>query len=181
MGSGTISHALGSVFSRAFSGSIAPAYFYLEFFPKHQDFVWGRTFPNPGGVMPFESYPLTIEVMNWKFPYHIAQGIVGSMPAVFWGESYANFGSISIPIIAFLMGCVVAFVSYLVSKLELNVVSLAFLVFLIQIFKDLSFTGFSGLFISIYIVSIILIVFLILFIRGKFKIRKNKVTAKPLG
>ncbi|MBF4354528.1 hypothetical protein, partial [Vibrio anguillarum] len=54
MGSEDVGSALGSVFSRAFSGSILSAYFYLEFFPEYQEYLLGRSFPNPGGLMPYE-------------------------------------------------------------------------------------------------------------------------------
>ncbi|OOE37585.1 hypothetical protein BZG06_16505, partial [Salinivibrio kushneri] len=146
MGSSDVGAALWSVFSRAFSGSISPAYFYLEFFPEHQEYLLGRTFPNPGGLLPYEPYRYTVEVMNWQFPSIVGSGIVGSMPTVFWGESYANFGFIGIPIVAFTVGCLTSLVSYIVSKVEINPLTIGFTVWLILIVKDLSITGFSGYF-----------------------------------
>jgi hypothetical protein len=176
MGSRDLGSALWSVFSRAFAGSISPAYFYLEFFPTHQDYLLGRTFPNPGGFMPYEPYRYTIEVMNWRFPSLAGSGVVGSAPTVFWGEAYANFGPAGIPIVAFIMGSLTAITSYLVSKMEINALSIGFLVWLIIIFKNLSTTGFSGYFYSIYIISLILIVILVFSIRGYFRIRsKNAI------
>lgn len=174
MGSGDIGSALWSVFSRAFSGSISPAYLYLEFFPEHQDYLLGRTFPNPGGLMPYEPYRYTIEVMNWMFPELVGSGIVGTAPTVFWGEAYANFGPLGIPIVAFIMGCLVALVSHLVSKLEINPLTIGFLVWLILIFKDLSITGFSGYFYNIYIITITVIVISVLSVRGFIRIRRAK-------
>ena len=105
MGSFDFCSALWSVFSRAFSGRISPAYFYLEFFPQHEGYLMGRSFPNPGGLLPFEPYNYTIEVMNWVFPENVESGVVGTAPTVFWDEADANFGSISILFIAFMIGC----------------------------------------------------------------------------
>ena len=174
MGSGDIGAALWSVFSRAFSGSISPAYFYLEFFPEHQEYLLGRTFPNPGGLMPYEPYRYTIEVMNWVFPELVGSGVVGTAPTVFWGEAYANFGPLGIPIVAFIIGCLVALVSYLVSKLEVNPLTIGFLVWLILIFKDLSVSGFSGYFYNVYVISITLIVIAILSVRGSIRLRQKR-------
>lgn len=173
MGSEDVGSALGSVFSRAFSGSILPAYFYLEFFPEHQEYLLGRSFPNPGGLMPYEPYRYTIEVMNWLFSDLVGTGVVGTAPTVFWGEAYANFGPLGIPIVAFIIGCLIALVSYLVSKLEINPLTIGFFVWLILIFKDLSVTGFSDYLYNIYIISLALIMFAMLSVRGFIRVRRK--------
>lgn len=173
MGSRDIGAGFLSVFSRTFSGSISPAYFYLEFFPEHQEYLMGRTFPNPGGLMPYEPYSYTIELMNWIFPDLEGSGVVGTAPTVFWGEAYANFGPFGIPIVAFIIGCIVALASYLVSKLEINPLTIGFLVWLILVFKDLSVTGFSGYFYNIHIISITVIVVILISVRGFIRIRRK--------
>ncbi|HGS4649252.1 TPA: O-antigen polymerase [Vibrio cholerae] len=173
MGSEDVGSALGSVFSRAFSGSILPAYFYLEFFPEYQEYLLGRSFPNPGGLMPYEPYRYTIEVMNWLFPDLVETGVVGTAPTVFWGEAYANFGPLGIPIVAFIIGCLIALVSYLVSKLEINPLTIGFFVWLILIFKDLSVTGFSDYLYNIYIISLSVIMFAMLAVRGFIRVRRK--------
>ncbi|MED7817085.1 O-antigen polymerase [Vibrio cholerae] len=173
MGSEDVGSALGSVFSRAFSGSILPAYFYLEFFPEYQEYLLGRSFPNPGGLMPYEPYRYTIEVMNWLFPDLVGTGVVGTAPTVFWGEAYANFGPLGIPIVAFIIGCLIALVSYLVSKLEINPLTIGFFVWLILIFKDLSVTGFSDYLYNIYIISLSVIMFAMLAVRGFIRVRRK--------
>lgn len=172
MGADSVWAALWSVFSRSFSGSISPAYFYLEFFPVHQDYLWGQTFPNPGGLMPYEPYRYTIEIMNWRFSSLTDSGVVGTAPTVFWGEAYANFGPFGIPIVAFFMGGLVAVGSYFISKLEVNPLSIGFIVWLILSIKGLSTTGFSGYLYNIYIfVSTFFIIF-VFFIRGRIRVRK---------
>lgn len=174
MGSRDIGSALLSVFSRSFTGSISPAYFYLEYFPEHQDYLLGQTFPNPGGLMPYEPYSYTVEVMNWKFPSLVGSGVVGTAPTVFWGEAYANFGPFGIPVVAFIIGCLVALVSYMVSKIEINPLTIGFLVWLILIFKDLAVTGFSGYFYNVYIIAISLFVFFMLSVRRFIRLRQKR-------
>jgi oligosaccharide repeat unit polymerase len=175
MGSSDVGSALWSVISRAFSGSISPAYFYLEFFPEHQEYLLGRTFPNPGGLMPYEPYRYTIEVMNWVFPHLAESDVVGTAPTVFWGEAYANFGPLGIPFISFIVGSLVALVSYFVSKLEINPLTIGFLVWLILIFKDLSTIGFSGYFYNINIISLSALVIGTLFVRGFIRVRRKRI------
>lgn len=175
IGSGSISQAISSLFSRAFAGSIEPAYHYLEYFPQHHDFLMGTSFPNPGGVMPYTPFRLTVEIMDWVAPHLSAQGIVGSMPTVFWGEAYANFGYAGIPIVAFIMGVLVAILSYFVSKLELNPLTIAFTVWLIFHLKNLSITGFSGYLYDFNMIFISLVVVVVLFTTTKIGIRKYRV------
>lgn len=172
MGSNSTGSALWSVFSRAFSGSISPAYFYLEYFPVHQEYLLGKTFPNPGGLMPFQPVRYTVDVMNWRFPSLVEMGVVGSAPTVFWGESYANFGVWGIPFVAFFMGSFVAVISYFVSKIELTPLTIGFLVWLIVHVKQLSVTGFSGYLYSFSITIITFIFLTILFTKRKIKVRK---------
>ncbi|XLX42197.1 O-antigen polymerase [Ectopseudomonas mendocina] len=166
-------YPLMSVFSRAFAGSISPAYFYLEYVPYVRDFYWFTTFPNPGGFLPYESARYTVEIMNWKFPENMEKGIVGSMPTVFWGEAYLNFGFLGVPVVAFIMGCFVAVVSFLVSRLELNAISIAFAVWVMLHLKSLGVTGFSGFLCDFYMISIGVMVFIMLFVALRFKLRRR--------
>ncbi len=172
-GYGKLGDVLWSVFSRAFSGSIAPAYFYLEFFPEHQEYLYGRTFPNPGGVFPYEPYLYTVEVMNWVFPWHIEQGVVGTAPTVFWGEAYANFGPIGVPLVAFFVGGVLAIISYLISRFQVNPISIAFSVWIILMFKDLSITGFSDFIFNFKFFILLFFVVSLLFLKGYIAFRQR--------
>lgn len=170
MGSSTVLDAFASIISRAFSGSISPAYFYLQYFPSEQEFLVGRTFPNPGGILPYTPVRYTIDVMNWVFPEMLSGEVVGTMPTVFWGEAYANFGFLGIPIVALIMGIIVAVVSYLFSRLELNTMTVAFFVWLIFHFKTLAITGFSGFLYDFYLIFMSMVLFVILLGSGKIRI-----------
>ncbi|MFW3344169.1 O-antigen polymerase [Aliarcobacter butzleri] len=172
MGSSDVFSAFASIFSRAFAGSIQPAYHYLEFFPHHQDFLMGRSFPNPGGILPIESYRMTVEVMNWVNPND--KGIVGSMPTVFWAEAYANFGVLGVILVPFVIGVVLYAVYYLVDKLENTPLKIGFFVWLMQHFKNLSVTGFSGYLIDFSLVALVFILVLSISLANRFKLKYYK-------
>ena len=175
MGSGDIGQAFLNLFSRAFSGSIQPAYHYLEFFPAHQDYLWGASFPNPGGILPHQPFALTKEVMNWVNPSGIEKGIVGSMPTVFWGEAFANYGYYGIAFIPFLMGFILYTVDYYLSKIISSPLKIGFYVWLLLHYKNLAVTGFTGFIIDIYLVVLITIVMIIIALSNKLKIKFRKV------
>jgi len=172
MGSADVYSAFVSIFSRALAGSIQPAYHYLEFFPYHQDFLMGRSFPNPGGILPIEPYRMTVEVMNWVNPND--KGIVGSMPTVFWAEAYANFGLFGVVLVPFIMGVVVYAVYYLVDKIENTPIKIGFFVWLMQHFKTLSVTGFSGFLVDFYLIMLTFIFIISISFANKFKIKYYK-------
>jgi len=172
MGSKDVFSAFVSIFSRALAGSIQPAYHYLEFFPYHQDFLMGRSFPNPGGILPIEPYRMTVEVMNWVNPNDY--GIVGTMPTVFWAEAYANFGVLGVILVPFVIGVVLYAVYYLVDKLENTPLKIGFFVWLMQHFKSLSITGFSGYIIDFYFIMLTFILILSIAFANRLKIKYYK-------
>lgn len=150
--------AFSNIISRSFTGQITPGYFYLQYFPGVKDYLWGGTFPNPGGIFPFRPFEYTVELMNWVFPEVAASGVVGSMPTVFWAESYANFGIFGIPVIAIVVGFFLAIMSRAVGLLEWNPISIGFYAWMIIHYKDLSGTGFSNYFVDASVLIIFSIV-----------------------
>ncbi|WP_162015502.1 hypothetical protein [Acidovorax sp. 210-6] len=162
MGAGDIEDALGRIISRAFSGSISPAYFYLEYFPDVAGYLYGATIPNPGGILPYTPVRYTVDVMNWVFPSLASRGVVGSMPTVFWGESYANFGPFGIPVIAFFMGLIVSKINSYILGMRLNGVIVGFYVWIILEIKNISESGFGAYIYNIQIISMLFLVFVLL-------------------
>lgn len=100
--------AMRIALSRMLTGSIAPAHFYLEFFPQVESYLHGRSLPNPMGIFPWQPYNLTTEVMYWKFPRFADLGIVGSSPTTFWGEGYANLGTAGVILASVYLGTFIA-------------------------------------------------------------------------
>ena len=171
MGVSDVSIALSRVFSRAFAGSIQPAYHYLEFFPTHHDFLYGASLPNPGGIFPYQPYALTTEIMNWVNPSDIDKGIVGSMPTVFWGEAYANFGYAGLIFIPFLVGFLLYVVDIFVSKITDTPLKIGFYVWILVHYKSLATKGFSGFMVDFYMVAMLLIILGVLALSNKFRIK----------
>lgn len=179
MGSADAEAALSSVFSRTFTGQITPAYFYLQYFPDVKDYLLGGTFPNPGGILPFTPFRYTVEIMDWLFPHLAAAGVVGSAPTVFWGEAYANFGPIGIPIVAVIMGVLTGMVNWLITRCEMNPLTIGFLVWVMIQFHSLSGTGFSGYIVNVSLFAMTFIYCTLMLSNGRMVIRKNN--AKRVG
>lgn len=171
MGSSDVGAALPRVFSRAFAGSIQPAYHYLEFFPAHHDFLYGASLPNPGGIFPYQPYALTTEIMNWVNPSDIDKGIVGSMPTVFWGEAYANFGYAGLIFVPVALGFLLYVVDIFVSKIADTPLKIGFYVWILVHYKSLATTGFSGFVVDFYMVAVLLIILGVLALSNKFRLK----------
>lgn len=160
----SVSEAFNSILSRAFTGSITPAYFYLDLFPKHHEYLYGTSFPNPMGIFPYEPVKLTVLVMEWVSPELAKLGIVGTMPTVFWAEIYANFGLILIAPISFFVGFVLRLLDGIILKFRLLPLSMGYYVWVILYFKNLSVTSFSNF---IFNISLIFITLAFIFISTK--------------
>lgn len=174
MGSRDIFTAFSTMFSRIFAGGITPAYFYLEFFPSQHDFLYGRSFPNPGGILPFTPYNLTIEVSNYMFPEQIKQGIVGTAPTVFWGELYANFGLIGTIVFPFVVGVMIYVFTALFDKLENTPYKIGFLGWLLLHYRNLSVSGISEFLIDTTLILMIIISIVFISASNNLKVKYYK-------
>ena len=176
MGTSEIGSTLLSILSRAFTGGIAPAYFYLEHFPHVEDFLLGRTLSNPGGLLPFEQYELTKEASLWINPEHALKGIVGSAPTVFWGELYANWGIHGVLLIPFIVGIGLFLISLLLNKLENTPLKTGLVIWLALHFKNLSETGISGFLLDTTLMVIVLLVLFVIVLAhdGRVKFKRNR-------
>lgn len=160
-----------SIASRTFTGQLTPAYFYLEMFPRIQDYLWGRSFPNPGGIFPWKHYRLPVEVMNYMNPSLAAKGIVGSAPAAFWAELVANFGPLAPVIVAPIVGFFIFAVHGIISRISATPVSTALLAWVSITTIGLTTGGISSYTFNLNIYSIIALSFFLLFIEGRGTIK----------
>lgn len=85
------SEILDSIFHRVFIGQSSTFSWYQKY-QEHTGYLWGASFPNPGGILPFEHRRITVEVANFMHPNLAKEGIVGSMPSVFYADWFMNFG-----------------------------------------------------------------------------------------
>ena len=143
-------------------------------FPYYHEYLLGRSFPNPGGLLPFEPFKLTVEIMDWKHPSLASKGIVGTAPTVYWGEMYANFGWLGIIIPPFFVGFYLHILSNLISKIENSPIKFGFLVWASMHYMHLSDTSLSGFIIDIMFAILLFVVFVIVLIGNDFKLRLIK-------
>lgn len=170
VGTKDIFSSIISILSRTFTGQLQPAYHYLEYFPDHHEFLWGRSFPNPSNILPHEPFRLSVEVMNWKFPKLKELNIVGSMPAMFWGELYANFGKLGVVIIPFFVGAGLYVVNAFVCSFEKTPLTVGFYVWLILHYMNLSGTSLSGYILDFYLFGILFFIAAIQLIKKRSNI-----------
>ncbi len=171
--------AVFSVASRAFTGQIQAAYHYLQYFPHHHEFLFGRSFPNPGDILPFRHYSLTLEMMAWHDPGLSGIGVVGSMPTVFWGEMYANFGFPGVLLPPFFVGFFLYWLNSLALRLIPDPSVIALFVWMMIHFKNLAASSLSGFLLDEYALAALLCFFAIAFISGGGVVRlRNRLPRK---
>ena len=158
-------------FSRLLTGSLQPIYHYIEFFPKYNDYLLGRTLPNPGRLLPFIPFDLTGELMDFVFPEDKIRGIVGSMPAVYWGEAYANFGWLGVILIPPLIGFYLYFINKKLFNCKYDAINVSLFIWILIHYKNLAITSFSNYLLDLPLVFI-LIIYSILKINIRIKSRK---------
>ncbi len=134
---------LSSISGRTLTGQISPAYFYINFFPAHQDFLSGLSLPNPGGLLPYTPYRITYEVWAWAFPELARQGIVGSMPTIFWAEAYANFGYAGVMLAPVLIGIWASALSIALGAIRQTPMTVGFIIWAAVHFQNLAGAGLS--------------------------------------
>ena len=136
----TFARVFIAVLSRALAGGYE-SYQYLIIFPDKIDFLMGRAFPNPGGVFPFENFPLTFEVQNYLHPELINLGVQGSAPTMFWGDFYANFGFAGILLFSPIIGIIIGGFDGIFSRMANSTLKYAFISWAIIHLSYLSITS----------------------------------------
>lgn len=126
---------------RVVVGELDGAYQYLLLFPEQWSFLGGRSLPNPGGFLPYETFNLPVRVANHIWPHLESSKIVGSIVAVYWAEMYVNFSYIGLALIAPLIGVYIRIVELLVNKINSMYVFAGVMVWCILHFRTLSGAG----------------------------------------
>lgn len=143
-------------------GQITPFYWYLKYIEDY-GFLYGLSFPNPAGILPFKHFNLTVEIMNYAMGD--LGGVVGTMPTVFLAELYINFGFICMLLGSCFFGFVLGSLDiFFISRLckNKNIFISTIYIFLIKYFSK--FAGGGGIWSILidehFIVSIFVILFL---------------------
>ena len=156
-----------NVFSRLFTGALNAGYYYVEYFPAHFSYLYGATFPNPMGLLPFTPFPITVELMSYVHPEFAEKGIVGSMPAPFWAELYANFSTFGVVAGSLLMGIYYYIVFAILSSVKLTPTTIALIVWTILHFKNSAISGATFLIFDTYLIAVYCIAYVM------FKLEKS--------
>ncbi len=167
MGDSDVIKSIISIISRVFTGSIQPVYHYLEYFPNYQNWLNGTSFPNPGGFLPFKPYNLAHEVKNFVDNYKISS-VVGSMPAIYWGDIYANFGYYGLVLIPPIIGFALYVLNLIIFSHGLNPLSAGLFSWMLIHYKNLSVTSFS---MYIFDTTLYIILFIYVIIKFKFSLK----------
>jgi oligosaccharide repeat unit polymerase len=152
-----------SPFHRTFIGSISP-FFYWQLYVEKYGYLGGLSLPNPHHVFSFEYMQISKEIMSFIHPELKNSGVVGSMPVVFWGDWYINFGIKYIFISMVLFGFIIQsfdiiFIKYL-NKIK-TIIILSLYIYLIYLFKQYNMSSFFGIVIDVYLMVPIAILILI--------------------
>lgn len=155
-----VSEIMQGALHRIFVGSIIPFFWYIIYVDQ-KGFLFGTSFPNPAGILPFEHVPLTKEIAL------IGQSgvgdAVGSMPTCFIGEMYANFGVLGIIISCILFGFVLQSLDIYYSrkmKEEKDAFTCAIYIYLIFYFTKYSESALSSIVLDTSLFMVLIFIYI---------------------
>jgi oligosaccharide repeat unit polymerase len=172
-----------AVFGRIYSGNMIPAYHVLDMF-QNQDYLWGRSFPNPRGIFPFEQFVLDNEVWLRIYPQPPGSELQYAAPSVFWAEMYANFGPIGPLLSAPFVGIMLYWFQSMLSRLPSNPIKFALTAWCSIHFMGLaakSLLAYVVLDYDLYIILALALLLLLLDGKGKFIVYKTKVARNAIA
>jgi oligosaccharide repeat unit polymerase len=158
-------------FRRILTGQNASAFFHLKMFPEHEQYLYGRSFPNPMGILPFKNYELSKNVQDFMKPTLREKGIHGSAPAVYWAGMYANFGVIGALFSSFLLGAIIYIIHLMLSKGPLNPLTAALITWMSLHLALVTITSINRVIIDPNLIGVLISYF---FCKCKFKLFHNK-------
>lgn len=161
------------ILHRIFVSQVVPFYWYQEY-QQVFGFLYGQSFPNPGGILPFENISITTETYAFAYPERIKLGIVGSLPTVFFADWWSNFGAIGAVFSMLLLGFILQSVDYILKQFIVTKKSFLIISFYIYVMFYMSkFVGTSyvGIIFDFEIILITLL-FITLYLFNKLKLKK---------
>jgi len=109
--------AKSMVGDRLLFGQNRVLYVTYEMVPQKYDYFYGKTFPNPLRLLPYEPVIFSYLTYDELHPESIGGNVRGSGPAVFYSVIYANFGIIISFISMYFFGMFMQFVNnFLISN-----------------------------------------------------------------
>tara|TARA_B100000989_G_C19488120_1_gene448458 strand:+ start:114 stop:1376 length:1263 start_codon:yes stop_codon:yes gene_type:complete len=143
-----------STVSRILTGSIEPALIYVETFPKENDYLLGKSLPNPGGLLPFEPKRSSVIVGDIQ---SINDNIQTTAPTAFWADAYANFGWIGVFTVPFFVGYIIYLIDRVFLGLSPNPLMVSLYVWVISHYKAISISSIGNYIIDLKFIGIVLV------------------------
>lgn len=169
MGSNSILQAILSICSRTFMGFIVPMVFHYGYMEKY-GLLYGLSLPNPSHIFPFDHCRLSVEVMNFAYPELVINGVVGSMPVVFFGEFLVNFGIYLALISMIMFGFFIRSLDILFWNNGLiinNPIVAALYISIMWSFKDYSHTSILGIMFDVNIIGVVVVLLIFMYFAKK--------------
>jgi len=117
---------------RILRGGTETSLYYLHYYQTDQQgLFYGASWPNPGGFIPIHNINLSQMMMDNYFPLLKKQGIIGSMPSVYWADLLLNFGIPGIGVLGLVAGVTLAWFQRFFTKCISSPVTIAFYVAMI--------------------------------------------------
>lgn len=131
--------------NRILISQVTPIYWY-QVYQDTFGLIHGASFPNPRGMFDFESVRISVVISDFVRPYLITEGIVGSLPTVFFMEWYINFGILMMLFSMFIFGVFIGFVDFIFIKNVIltnhkNILLITLYAYLILYFSNFAITS----------------------------------------
>ncbi len=176
----TVADLSGWIVSRIFVGGIVPAYFYLQMFPGHHEYLWGASLPNPRNIFPWEHYRLTVEVSEFMKGGVATSDTVGSAPTAFWAEAFVNFGPTGPLIVAPIIGIIIYIIHILLGRLKDSPIKTALIVWVAVHFMKLAESGITGYLLDLDLLLILFISGLLLVVDGQVRLLPKRIVTNAV-
>jgi len=139
-----------TILKRVFLSQIEGLYHILNLYPERLDFLYGRGFANPGGILSYEPIFVGEQIAEYLVPGAVEAKTFLGMNTIFSGDAYANFGWLGTILSIIIAGTIIQTMNILFIKyFKKNAITLSVYVILITewlpaIFGDLNALVFWG-------------------------------------
>jgi len=122
---------MNAISKRVFLDQIAGIYHILNLYPDQLNFLYGKGFSNPGGILPYEPVFVSHQIASYLFPLSVRSKTFLSMSTIFYGEAYANFGWIGVITFLFIVGIIIQVINvFFIRHFRKNAITLSVYVIL---------------------------------------------------
>lgn len=155
---------LGESVHRLFTGQLQGLYSIIEKFNK-DPFLYGRSFP-PFLVKFFGGEFYNLDSQNKFYIHYLGKSFnlkfIGLAPTVYWGEIFANFGTIVMILSMFLVPFLLRAIEYMfLSKINKNIINFTLFCYIILRYSNLALGRFSPYLVDFNLFAIILSLFIL--------------------